>query len=98
MLLCQFHHDVCIHRRGWRLVLHPDGTTTAYGPDGQVLHSHSPPTLGPGKPGPRVNTTGLPGTSDCRPYARDHPEELGDLGDDLPAFESFAAEDASTRR
>ena len=33
------------HRRGWRLVLHPDGTTTAYGPDGQVLHSHSPPTL-----------------------------------------------------
>jgi hypothetical protein len=45
VLLCQFHHDVCIHRRGWRLVLHPDGTTTAYGPQGQVLHSHSPPTL-----------------------------------------------------
>jgi Domain of unknown function (DUF222) len=44
VLLCQFHHDVCIHRRGWRLVLHPDGTTTAYGPDRQVLHSHSPPT------------------------------------------------------
>ena len=45
VLLCQFHHDVCIHRRGWQLILHPDGTTTAYGPDGQVLHSHSPPTL-----------------------------------------------------
>jgi HNH endonuclease len=45
VLLCQFHHDVCIHRLGWRLILHPDGTTTAYGPDGQVLHSHSPPTL-----------------------------------------------------
>jgi HNH endonuclease len=45
VLLCQFHHDVCIHRQGWRLVLHPDGTTTAYGPAGQVLHSHSPPTL-----------------------------------------------------
>ena len=44
VLLCQFHHDICIHRRGWRLMLHPDGTTTAYGPDGQVLHSHSPPT------------------------------------------------------
>jgi len=43
-LLCQFHHDVCIHRLGWELVLHPDGTTSAYGPDGQVLHSHSPPT------------------------------------------------------
>ena len=44
VLLCQFHHDICIHRRGWRLILHPDGTTTAYGPEGQVLHSHSPPT------------------------------------------------------
>jgi hypothetical protein len=45
VLLCQFHHDVCIHRWGWRLILHPDGTTTAYGPQGQVIHSHSPPTL-----------------------------------------------------
>ena len=44
VLLCQFHHDICIHRRGWRLILHPDGTTTAYGPERQVLHSHSPPT------------------------------------------------------
>jgi hypothetical protein len=42
-MLCQFHHDICIHRWGWRLVLHPDGTTTAYGPKGQVLHSHGPP-------------------------------------------------------
>jgi Domain of unknown function (DUF222) len=43
VLLCQFHHDICIHRRGWELVLHPDGTTTAHGPHGQVIHSHSPP-------------------------------------------------------
>jgi len=49
VLLCQFHHDVAIHRRGWRLVLHPDATTTAYGPAGQVLHSHGPP--GQGAPG-----------------------------------------------
>jgi hypothetical protein len=42
-LLCQFHHDICIHRRGWRLILHPDATTTAYSPNGQVLHSHGPP-------------------------------------------------------
>jgi len=47
-LLCQFHHDVCVHRRGWRLVLHPDATTTAYGPNGQVVHSHGPP--GQGRP------------------------------------------------
>ena len=47
-LVCQFHHDVCIHRRGWQLIVHPDGTTEARSPDGrQVLHSHSPPP-GPG--------------------------------------------------
>jgi hypothetical protein len=50
-LLCQFHHDTCIHRWGWRLVLHPDGTTSAYGPRGQVLHSHGPP----GSTGPPGN-------------------------------------------
>ena len=44
ILLCQFHHDVCIHRWGWQIILHPDGTTSAYGPHGQVQHSHSPPT------------------------------------------------------
>jgi hypothetical protein len=43
-LVCQFHHDVCIHRRGWQLILHPNGTTEARSPDGrQVLHSHAPP-------------------------------------------------------
>jgi hypothetical protein len=41
--LCQFHHDVCVHRRGWEIVLNPDGTVSAYGPDGQAQHSHSPP-------------------------------------------------------
>ena len=41
--LCQFHHDVCIHRRGWRIILHPDGTTSVHGPQGQVQHSHGPP-------------------------------------------------------
>jgi hypothetical protein len=44
-LFCQFHHDVCIHRWGWKVTLHPDGTWTATSPDGsQVLHSHAPPT------------------------------------------------------
>jgi hypothetical protein len=44
--LCQFHHDTCIHRQGWRIVLNPDGTTSAYGPDGQVQHSDSRPPPG----------------------------------------------------
>jgi len=44
VLLCQYHHDVCIHRHGWQLTLHPDGTTQARSPDGRhVLHSHAPP-------------------------------------------------------
>jgi hypothetical protein len=44
VLVCQFHHDVCIHRKGWQLTLHPDGTTEARSPDGhQVLHSHAAP-------------------------------------------------------
>jgi hypothetical protein len=45
VLLCQFHHDVCIHRWGWQIILHPDGTTEARGPHGQLLRSHAPPTL-----------------------------------------------------
>jgi hypothetical protein len=45
VLVCQFHHDVCIHRSGWQLILHPDGTTEARSPDGrQTLYSHAPPT------------------------------------------------------
>ena len=44
--LCQFHHDVCVHRQGWRIVLHPDGTTSVYGPKGQVQHSDSRPPPG----------------------------------------------------
>jgi len=36
-LVCQFHHDVCIHRRGWQLILHPDGATEARSPDGRPI-------------------------------------------------------------
>ena len=31
-LLCKFHHLVVIHRWGWKLTCHPDGTTTATAP------------------------------------------------------------------
>jgi hypothetical protein len=44
ILLCFFHHQVVIHRWGWTLILHPDGTTTAWNRNRtKVLHSHSPP-------------------------------------------------------
>jgi hypothetical protein len=53
--LCQYHHDVCIHRNGWRFILHPDASTSAYGPKGQELHSHGPPS--------GQDTSGPPGTT-----------------------------------
>ena len=44
ILLCFFHHQVVIHRWGWTLVLHPDGTTTAWNRNKtKVLRSHGPP-------------------------------------------------------
>jgi hypothetical protein len=44
VLLCFYHHQVVIHRQGWTLVLHPDGTTSAWNRDKtKELHSHSPP-------------------------------------------------------
>jgi Domain of unknown function (DUF222) len=61
LLLCQYHHDVCVHRNGWQLTLHPDGTTTAHGPNGQVIHAHGPPGRQgtPNSTGPS-DTTGPP--------------------------------------
>jgi HNH endonuclease len=47
VLLCQFHHDICIHRWGWQIILHPDGTTEARGPHDQILRSHVPPPSEP---------------------------------------------------
>ena len=35
--LCQYHHDVCVHRYGWQLTLNPDGGTEARSPGGEVL-------------------------------------------------------------
>jgi len=44
LLLCFYHHQVVIHRMGWTLTRHPDGTTTAWNPDRtKTLHSHGPP-------------------------------------------------------
>jgi hypothetical protein len=44
-LFCEYHHETCIHRWGWQVALHPDGTWEARSPDGsQVLRNHAPPT------------------------------------------------------
>jgi hypothetical protein len=45
VLLCNYHHDICIHRWGWKIELLPDGSVRATGPQGQVIQSHSPPSI-----------------------------------------------------
>ena len=72
--LCSFHHLTAIHRWGWTLTLHPDGTTTATSPDSKrTLHSHSPPSHGPPSLGPpghgppsRAAQAPPPQSSPCR--------------------------------
>jgi Domain of unknown function (DUF222) len=48
-LFCGYHHDICIHRWGWKVELLADGTVTATGPDGQVLRG--PPARRPPRDG-----------------------------------------------
>jgi Domain of unknown function (DUF222) len=44
VMLCQYHHDICIHRLGWEIELLPDGSTRAASPDRTtILPSHGPP-------------------------------------------------------
>ena len=43
VLLCWFHHQVMIHRKGWTIRLLADGTTEATSPTGKVVRSHGPP-------------------------------------------------------
>ena len=50
VLLCQYHHDICIHRNGWNIELLPDASTRVTSPDKQtVLRSHGPPPAQPSR-------------------------------------------------
>ena len=40
---CWWHHHVVLHELGWILTVHPDGTSQVQSPDGNTIHSHSPP-------------------------------------------------------
>ena len=53
ILFCWYHHQVVIHRMGWTVVLHPDGTTTAWNRE----KTESPPQSQPSRSG-RVNPGG----------------------------------------
>ncbi len=44
ILMCTFHHLIAVHRWGWGITLHADGTVTAARPDQQrILRGHGPP-------------------------------------------------------
>ncbi len=40
---CHWHHHVLLHRLGWTLTVHPDGTSQARSPAGRTIRSHGPP-------------------------------------------------------
>jgi hypothetical protein len=46
---CWFHHHICIHKWGWTIQLHGDGTATATSPDGTILRGPARPP--PPRPG-----------------------------------------------
>jgi HNH endonuclease len=47
IVLCSMHHLTAVHTWGWTIRLNPEGTTTAAGPDGRVLHENDPPGAPP---------------------------------------------------
>jgi hypothetical protein len=66
-MLCGVHHHHFIHRLGWKITAHPDGTLTAISPHGKTVHSHGPRTSdqrnrGPSGQGP-PGTTGPPAST-----------------------------------
>ena len=40
---CYWHHHVLLHELGWKLTVHPDGTSQVTSPTGKTIHSHAPP-------------------------------------------------------
>jgi hypothetical protein len=70
-MLCGVHHHHFIHRLGWKIIAHPDGTLTAISPHGKTVHSHGPRAndhrnrgpSGQGPSGRRPSGQGPPGTT-----------------------------------
>ncbi len=53
-LYCLVHHHHFIHRLGWRIIHHPDGTRDAISPSGKIVRSHPLAGSGQGPPGQRA--------------------------------------------
>jgi len=87
VLLCAYHHEVCVHRLGWTLILHPDGTTEARSPDGQILRSHGPAHRPSGliPAGPSACSGTGPDRPAHRPRPGGHRRGFAVAGDELPS-------------
>jgi hypothetical protein len=59
-LYCSVHHHHYIHRLGWQIVKHPDGSRDAISPTGRVVRSHGASRHGAYSRD--VGSTGPPGT------------------------------------
>jgi hypothetical protein len=46
---CWWHHHVVLHRMGWKLTVHPDGTSQVESPGGKIIRSHDPPATATGQ-------------------------------------------------
>jgi hypothetical protein len=53
-LYCFAHHHHYIHRLGWKIIKHPDGTREAISPTGRVISSHGRGRNAPGGPIPGI--------------------------------------------
>jgi Domain of unknown function (DUF222) len=49
LTLCYFHHEIAVHRWGWTVRMHGDGTATATSPDGTLIRGAARPP--PPRPG-----------------------------------------------
>jgi hypothetical protein len=77
---CWWHHHVVLHQLGWRLTVHPDGTSQVTSPAGKIIRSHGPPPL----PGSR-----------CDGHAGQDQQAAGDRGrGDVLAEEGHGAQHA----
>lgn len=77
-LYCLAHHHHFIHRLGWRIIKHPDGSRDAVSPDGRIIRSYR---LRCSAPGQDPSSTALPGSGPPGREAPGNAQAGGPLGD-----------------
>ena len=57
VMLCQYHHQVVVHRLSWNQIINPDGTTTAWNKDKTKVCAATGRPPAPGSPPGRRRVT-----------------------------------------